>query len=130
MFFKHPIVSRDAEASENIQKLALKFLKVLRHVPYEADPQQLRLFFLTHQRIRDDQTSMFKITSGLLEFPMEFTFPHPTSKGLRGHEMLYPPSPIGFHHSGCPIYRDVVPVCEILEQTADWDSQRILGEIL
>ncbi len=32
MFFKHTILSRDAEASENMQKLALKFLKGLRHV--------------------------------------------------------------------------------------------------
>ncbi len=29
--------------------------------------------------------SMFKITHGLLEFPMESTFTHPTRKGLRGH---------------------------------------------
>ncbi len=28
---------------------------------------------------------MFKITYGLLEFPMESTFTHPTYKELRGH---------------------------------------------
>ncbi len=28
---------------------------------------------------------MFKITHGLLEFPMASTFAHPTCKGLRGH---------------------------------------------
>ncbi len=33
--------------------------------------------------------------------------------------MLYAPSPIRLHHSGCPI----------LEQTAFWESQRIVGEI-
>ncbi len=33
--------------------------------------------------------------------------------------MLYAPSPIRLHRSGCPI----------LEQIASWDSQRILGEI-
>ncbi len=33
--------------------------------------------------------------------------------------MLFAPSPIGLHHSGCPI----------LEQITGWDSQRILDEI-
>ncbi len=28
---------------------------------------------------------MFKVTHGLLEFPMASTFAHPTRKGLRGH---------------------------------------------
>ncbi len=28
---------------------------------------------------------MFKITHGVLEFPMASTFAHPTRKGLRGH---------------------------------------------
>ncbi len=55
------------------------------------------------------------VTHGLMEFPMESTFTHPTLKGLRDHaymfpptEVLYPSFPIRFHHSGCPI----------LEQTA------------
>ncbi len=119
MLFKHSILSRDAKSLANMQKLAMKFLKGLRNVSYEADLQQLRLFSLTHQRIGGDQISMFKITRSLLEFPMESTVTHPTRKGLCGHEMLYPPSAIGFHHSGCPI----------LEQTADLDSQIILVEI-
>ncbi len=32
----HPILCRDAQALEKVQKLALKFGKGLRHVPYEA----------------------------------------------------------------------------------------------
>ncbi len=31
-----PILSRDCQALENVQKLAVKFVKGLRHVPYEA----------------------------------------------------------------------------------------------
>ncbi len=81
----HAILSRDAEALEKVQKLGLKFMKDLRHVPYEAALQQLRIFSLTHRRIRGDLNSMFKITHGLLEFPMESTFTHPADKGLRGH---------------------------------------------
>ncbi len=39
----HPILCRDAEALEKVQKLALKFVKGFRHVPYEAALKQLRL---------------------------------------------------------------------------------------
>ncbi len=68
-----------------MQKLALKFVKGLRHVPYEAALVQLRLFSLARRRIRGDLKAMFKITHGLLEFPMATTFVYPTRQGLRGH---------------------------------------------
>ncbi len=94
----HPILSRDAETLEKVQKLALMFVKGLRHVPYEAALKQLRLFSLTHQRIRGDLISMFKITHDPLEFPMESTLAHPTPKGLRGHASK-------FHQQGCCSHR-------------------------
>ncbi len=47
----HPILSHDAEALEKRQKLALKFVKGLWHVPYKEALQQLRVFSLTHRRI-------------------------------------------------------------------------------
>ncbi len=47
----HPILCRDAEALEKVQKLALQFVKGLRHVPFEAALKKLRLFYLTHRRI-------------------------------------------------------------------------------
>ncbi len=65
--------------------LALKFVKGLPHVLYEAALLQLRVFSLTHRRIRGGLVSMFKITHGLLEFLMGSTFTHETRKGLRGH---------------------------------------------
>ncbi len=63
----------------------LYFWKRLRHVLYEAALQHLRLFPLTHLRIRGEPIAMFRITHGLLEFRMESTFTHPTYKGLRSH---------------------------------------------
>ncbi len=103
----HLILCRDAEALEKVQKLALKFVKV-RHVSHEAALKQLRQFSLTHRRIRGDLIAMFKITHGLLGFPMASTFAHPTNQGLRGiqvqpTEMLDAPSPIRLYNSGCPI---------------------------
>ncbi len=47
----HTILCRDAEALEKVQMLALKFVKGLRHVPYEAALKQLRLFYLTHESV-------------------------------------------------------------------------------
>ncbi len=32
---------------------------------------------------------MFKVTNGLLEFPMASTFAYPTRKGLRGHAFKF-----------------------------------------
>ncbi len=80
MLFKQPIPPYPATPG-----LDLKFVKGLRHAPYEAALKQLRLFSLTHRRICGYPISMFKITHGLLEFPMGSTFAHPTRKGLRGH---------------------------------------------
>ncbi len=48
----------------------MKFVKWLRHVPYEAALKQLRLFPLTPRRILGDLKAIFKIIHGLLEFPM------------------------------------------------------------
>ncbi len=81
----HPILSRDAETLEKVQNLALKCVKGLRHVPYEAALKHLRLFSLTHRRIRGDLIAMFKITHGLLKFPMASGFAHSTLQWLRGH---------------------------------------------
>ncbi len=58
MLFKHAILYRITEALENVQKLALKFVKCLRHVPHVAALQELRLFPLTHRQIRGDLISM------------------------------------------------------------------------
>ncbi len=94
----HPILCRDAISLEKVQKLALKFVKGRCHVPCVAALIQLRLFSLTHRRIRGDLITMFKITHGLLEFPMESTFVYPTRQGLRGHAFK-------FHQQRCCMRR-------------------------
>ncbi len=77
MLLEHPILSPDAETLKKVQKLALKFVKRLRNVPYEAALKQLRLLTLTHRRIRGDVISIFNISHGVLEFPMKSIFTHP-----------------------------------------------------
>ncbi len=79
---------------EKVQKLVLKFVKGLRHVPYEADLKWLHLYSLTHRRICGGLIVMFKITHGLLKFPMASAFAHQTRQGLRGHAYK-------FHHQRC-----------------------------
>ncbi len=98
MLFKDPIPSRDAEALEKMQKLILKFLKGIWHVPCAAALQRLRLFCLSHRRVHGDLISMFKITPGLPEFPMQSKFTHPTLSGL--HSYAYK-----FHTQRCSTSR-------------------------
>ncbi len=117
----HPILCRDAEALGKVQKLALTFAKGLRHNPYEAALKQFRLFSLTHRRIRGDLIAMFKITHGLLEFPMASTFVYPTRQGLRGHTFK-------FHQQRCCSRRRQFAFT--IRAVPFWrDSQRIVGEI-
>ncbi len=82
-----PILSRDCQALESVQKLAVKFVKGLRHVPYETALQRLQLFSLIRRRIRGDLICMYKIMHGLLDFPCNAVFAAPTRIGLRGHTL-------------------------------------------
>ncbi len=82
-----PILSRDCQALESVQKLAVKFVKGLRHVPYETALQRLQLFSLIRRRIRGDLTCLYKIMHGLLDFPCDAVFAAPTRIGLRGHTL-------------------------------------------
>ncbi len=42
-----------------------------------------------NSRIRGDLIALFKITHGLLKFPMASTFVYPTRQGLRGHAFKF-----------------------------------------
>ncbi len=97
----HPILCRDAEALEKVQKLALKFVKGLRHVPCEAALKQLRLFSLTHRRIRGDLIAMFKFTHGRKSNPQRATRPRlqvPQTDVERA--VANSPLPFGLSHFG------------------------------
>ncbi len=72
MQFKNPpILSRDCQALESVKKFAVKFVKGLRHVPYETAVQRLQLLSLISTRIRGDPICMYKIMHGLLDFPCD-----------------------------------------------------------
>ncbi len=80
-----PILSRDCQALESVQKLAVKFVKGLRRVPCETALQRLQLFSIVRRRIRGDLICMYKIMHGLLNFPCDAVFAAPTRIWLRGH---------------------------------------------
>ncbi len=72
------ILSRDYQALESVQKLAVKFVKGLRHVPYETALQRLRLFSLDRRRIRGDLICTHKIMHDILIFyASQFFLPPP-----------------------------------------------------
>ncbi len=77
-----PILSRDCQVLESVQKLAVKFVKGFRHVPYETALQRLQLFSLIRRRIRGDLICMYKIMHGLLDFPCDVVFAAPPALGF------------------------------------------------
>ncbi len=81
------ILSRDCQALKSVQKLAVKFVKGLRHVPYETALQRLQLFSLIRRRIRGDLICMYKLMHGLLDFPCDAVFAASTRIGLRSHTL-------------------------------------------
>ncbi len=121
----HPVLSHNAGVLEKVLKLALKFVKGLEYILCEAALKQLLLFSLTP--VNPCRSNII-----VQDYPWSCGIPNgvrlPTPNSQRAKrprlqvpptEMLYVPSVIFLHHSGCPI----------LEQTADRDSQRIRGEI-
>ncbi len=93
-----PSLSQGCQALESVQKLAVKFVKGLRHVPYETALQWLQLFSLIRRRIRGALICMYKIMHGLLDFPCDAVFAAPTRIGLRGHALK-------IHHQRCKTRR-------------------------
>ncbi len=73
-----PILSRDCQAIENFQKLTVKFVKGLRHVPYETALQRLQLFSLIRRRIRGNLICIYRIMHCFLDFPCDAVFAAPT----------------------------------------------------
>ncbi len=74
-----PIPSRGCQPLESVQKLAVKFVKGLRHGPYETALQRLQLFSLVRRRIRGNLICMYKIMHGLLDFNVtQSLLPPPT----------------------------------------------------
>ncbi len=85
--FKEPIIQpqqtmqpiSESNMLESVQKLAAKFVKGLRHVPYETS--------LIRRRIRGDLISLYEIMHGILDFPCDAVFSAPTRIGPRGHTL-------------------------------------------
>ncbi len=109
----HSIICRDAEAVEEVQKLALKFVKGLRHIPYEAALKQLCIYSLT-------PANPWGPNSHVQDYPWSPGIPHGIYLRLSNPPratrpriqvpptaMLYAPSPIRLHHSGCPILEQI-----------------------
>ncbi len=93
----------------------MKFVKGLRHVPYEAALQWLKLFSLTRKRMRGDLIYMFKIMHDLLDFPCDTVFDAPSRIGLRGHTFKIlstvvedPSPPTCVQRSSSPVPEEIV----------------------
>ncbi len=76
---------RDTQALENGQKLAVTFIKWLRHDSYKSALHRLRLFSLPHRIIRGELACLYKMAHGLLNFPWHAIFAALLSSTSRGH---------------------------------------------
>ncbi len=81
------ILSRDCQALESAQKLAVTLARGFRYVPYETALQWLQLFPLIRRRIRGDPICKYKIMHDPLDFPCYAGFTAPTRIGFRGHTL-------------------------------------------
>ncbi len=78
MQYEHP----GCKALESVQKLVVKFVKGLRHVPYETVLRRLRLFSLICRRIRVDLICMYKICTASSTFHLTQSLLPPTALGF------------------------------------------------
>ncbi len=80
-----PILSLDYQTLESIQKLALNFVKGLRHVPYETALQWLPRFSIVRRRIRVGLICTYKMIHGLLDFPCDSVLLLPPNWAARSY---------------------------------------------
>ncbi len=73
----------DSQALESVQKLAMKFVKGLRHVPCEVTLLWMWLLSLVCRRIGVDLICMHEIMHGLLGFPCDAVLLPPPLCALR-----------------------------------------------
>ncbi len=109
-----PILCRDADALEKVQKLAVKFVKGLPYVPYEAALK-------TTSCILPHTPANPWIPNNLVQdYPWSLGIPHcvhlRTSNPQRATRprqplpstaMLYAPSPTRFHRSDCSVLEQI-----------------------
>ncbi len=114
------ILSRDGQVLERVQNLSLKFIKRLRHAPYETTLHWLRLFSLVRRRIRGDLICMYKLMHGLLDFPCAAVFAAPTRIRLRYHAFK-------IHQQRCKTrHRQHAFSVRVV---SDWNKRFIRGDI-
>ncbi len=80
-----PNLAADINHLERIQRLAIRSVAGIRHLPYEERLEPVGLHSLQRRRLRADLITAFKIFTGLLDVDPNFRFLPPTRRGLGGH---------------------------------------------
>ncbi len=98
-----PNLVADINHLEQIQRLAIRLVTGMRHLPYEERLQRLGLYSLQRRRLRDDLSTAFQIFKGLLDIDPNWFFLSPARRGLRGHPFREPPPKerVGIFGKGC-----------------------------
>ncbi len=80
-----PTLKADINQLERVQRLAIRLVRGLHHVPYEERLRQLNLFTLERRRLRADLILAFKFFKGEVDLNPSELFLHPPRADLRGH---------------------------------------------
>ncbi len=80
-----PSLVADINHLARIQRLAIRLVADMRHLPYEERLQRLGLYSLQLRLLWADLITTFKIFTGLLDVDPNLFFPPPARRGLRGH---------------------------------------------
>ncbi len=84
MLIKHPIPSYPETHRKRYRRSLFSFgMSRMKQLSNSFD------YSLTHWRLLGDRISTFKITNGLLKFPMDSTFTYPNRTWLRGHSYKF-----------------------------------------
>jgi hypothetical protein len=82
-----PILKKDRDKLENVQRRATKLVPELKEMPYESRLRTLEIPTLVFRRLRGDMIQTFKILKGIYNISPDTFFTLETSTRTRGHSL-------------------------------------------
>ncbi len=110
-----PALRADINQLERVQRLAIRLVRGLRHVPYEKRLRQLKLFSLERRHNRAGFILTFMILKGDLHLSPPYFFLRSPRAGLRGHtyRLLQGPNHLRRRNGALSVH--VVQYCDRLQ---------------
>ena len=81
----HPLLKKDIEKLEKVQRRATKLVRSLRNLDYPSRLRSLKLPTLAYRRHRSDMLQVFRLVTGIDDFDPSQFFSMAKTKRTRGH---------------------------------------------